>query len=204
MFDSMKRASLILMSAAISRPAGSAGEKSGAGHPRSEPSPRQGVDPEVALQVQQGPSSYVTDRRDLLVPEPDAAGAEPGEVVELALGVDRGHASHSRWFAANDAACPPRSVITATRGRGHPGRGRRSCRSGRGCPSGPGSGLLLARRGAQLLLEPIDPATGEAVEGDPGWRPRPRSTLGRRARWSAPPLVRGPCRDPHRARSRRR
>ena len=142
-----------------------AGEKSAPVTRAPRPSPRQGVDPEVALQVQQGPSSYVTDRRDLLVPEPDAAGAEPGEVVELALGVDRGHASHSRWFAANDAACPPRSVIRATRGRAHPGRGRRSCKRTK-LPSRSRSGLLLARQGAQLLLEPIDPATGEAVEGD--------------------------------------
>ena len=61
----------------------------GAGDRRPEPRPRQGVDAEVALQVEERPAVDVADRLDLVVAQPDATLAEAGQVVEVAVLVDR-------------------------------------------------------------------------------------------------------------------
>ena len=58
-----------------------------AGDLRAEPRPRQRVEPEMALQVEQRLAGHVAEGRDLVGLDPDAALAEAGDVVEVALGV---------------------------------------------------------------------------------------------------------------------
>ena len=65
-----------------------AGEKSTPVTVRPEARPRQRVEPEVALEMEEALARDVAERRDLVRPDADAALPEPRDVVELALGVD--------------------------------------------------------------------------------------------------------------------
>ena len=57
---------------------------------RTQAGPRERIDPEVALEVQQGLASDRADLLDLVVTNPDAAPLEFLEVVEGASGIDLG------------------------------------------------------------------------------------------------------------------
>ena len=171
------------MSAAISRASRrAAGEKSTPGHPGAEPGPGQRVDAEVALEMEQRPAADVADRRDLLVEQPDAAGAEPGEVVEVAFGVDRGpglpqplvRRERFRVIAQLGRSLPG-SAIRATRGRRRPapdppsgrtGRGRRSARGSRASPRAPVRPTSSSMRAIQPPATPSSVRSGIAATAE--------------------------------------
>src|SRR5689334_236652 len=56
----------------------------------AEPRPGQRVQPEMALQVEQALPGDVAKGLDLIRADPEPAFAEPRDVIELALGMDRG------------------------------------------------------------------------------------------------------------------
>ena len=130
------------------------GRRSRRRSPALEPSPRRGVDPEVALQVQQGQVAHA-DRRGLLVRAGRRRRRRPR----------RGRRTRPRRG--------PRSRLPTTAGSrrttprlevGHHGSQREGTsrawsavlQKRTGCPSGPGSRASPRAAGRPLLLEPID------------------------------------------------
>ena len=154
-----------------------------AGDARPEPRPRQRVDPEMALQVEQRPTRDIADELDLVRPEPDAAGPEALEVVEVTRRVDRGPGVPQRLVRGERLGIPIRSAghrLRASADRPGEQHVRRTIGRLAERHEAPGEladpGLLLARQQAQLVLDQIDPAPRdrpEVVVGDPGDRADP-------------------------------
>ncbi len=86
------------------------GRDVGAGNDRAEPRPRQGVDPEVALQVEQRLAGDITDQLDLVGSKAHAARPECREVVEVARGVDRRPGIPKRSIGFEGGGQPIRSA----------------------------------------------------------------------------------------------
>ena len=124
-----------------------------AGHPGAQPGPGQRVDPEVALQVEERLAGDVADHLDLVRPEPDAAGLERLEVVEIARRVDPRPGVPEGPIGLERGARGPLgpSVNGATRRRARPapcrppGRKRRGGPRGRGSTASPRGGARRSR-----------------------------------------------------------
>ena len=121
----------------------------------------------MALQVEQRPAGDVADHLDLVRPEPDAAGLEALEVVEVAG--RRGPPSRrprATRLAANDAVAVGRRVgqrsdhAKSTSGRAVGRLAERHEPAGEVADPG----LLLARQPAELVLDQLDPAPGDRAE----------------------------------------
>ena len=120
----------------------------------------------MALEVQEGLAGDVADHLDLVRTEPHAAGLEPLEVVELAGGVD-GRPGIPEGLVGRDRRVDVRLAAGSRQRPGEDDVGRPVRLAAEGDdPAGEVAdpGLLLARQLADLVLDELDPASGDRVD----------------------------------------